>query len=212
MIATPAKETSVRTYKASLVPKPNLPFEWNFQGDVGLEIGAGQGLHAINYSLNYPDRTLIAVEKTHTRYNLMRRRLDHHEQATNLYPVHADASAFATHFIPDASLARIFLLYPNPYPKSKQANLRWHNRPFFSALSAKLKPGGELTLATNLRWYADEAATVFVNAWQFELHEFTSRTGAPRTHFEIKYLARGETCWNLLFRKPACLPPPVTVQ
>ncbi len=202
----------MRAYKSEAVPKPALNLQWTFTGPVDFEIGAGQGLHALTYSQANPQRTLVAVEKTHTRFNLLRRRLEHHSHITNLFAFHADAAAFTTHFIPDAALDRIFLLYPNPYPKAKQANLRWHNRPFLAHLLSKLKERGELTLATNLRWYAEEASEKFTAQRHLELLDFSARTGDPRTHFEIKYQERGEICWNLVFRKPACLPPALPVQ
>ncbi|MGZ3721854.1 MAG: tRNA (guanine(46)-N(7))-methyltransferase TrmB [Bdellovibrionales bacterium] len=170
-----------------------------------LEIGAGQGLHAVHYCQENPDRLLLAVEKTHVRFAGLSQRRESHPHLENLIALQADAVAFVSHFLPPESLDRVFLLYPNPYPKPKQSNLRWHNRPFFAELIKKMKSGAELTLATNLEWYAKEAAMVFTGQWQLEMLEFkeVDPKQTPRTHFEKKYLLRGETCWNLKFRKLA---------
>ena len=160
-------------------------------------------MHAIQYATQNPERFLIAVERTHTRFAQLKQRAHHHAQLKNLIPVHADAIGFVTHHLDDQSLEQIFLLYPNPYPKAKHSNLRWHNSPFMSLLLKKLKTGGTLTIATNLEWYACEAQTALVRAWNLQLTEArqVSPDAVARTHFEKKYLARGETCWNLKFRK-----------
>ena len=190
----------MRAFNASLVPRPELTLP-PLPPTLDLEIGAGQGLHAVSYCAQNPERTLIAVEKTHTRFHQLQRRHQAHLHLTNLLPVHADAAAFVTHHLPENSLERIFLLYPNPYPKAKQSNLRWHNRPFFQLLLTRLKPGGELTLATNLEWYAEEAQRQLCDHWHLQSLEYRPYQQQPRTHFEKKYLARGERCWNLLLRK-----------
>lgn len=197
----------MREFSAQRVPKPNLEMVAINELTQGaraldLEIGAGQGLHAIRYSSENPERRLIAVERTHARFAQLERRKANHD-CKNLHIYHADAVSFVTHFLPYESLDRVFLLYPNPYVKTKQANLRWHNSPFFSCLLSRMKPGAELTLATNLEWYAKEARKAFAEHWQLgELEYAQIATDAkPRTHFEKKYLARFETCWNLRFRK-----------
>jgi tRNA G46 methylase TrmB len=99
----------------------------------------------------------------------------------------------------------MFLLYPNPNPLARSANRRWHQMPFFAKLAAVLKPGGTLTLATNIEAYAAEAEQFIQTIWGLRLIQRQAiRAGEiiPRTHFEKKYLARGETCWNLIFQKP----------
>lgn len=197
----------MREFSFEHIPKPQLEFDWaelSRSESIDLEIGAGQGLHAIQYSLTHPGRVLLAVEKTHSRFASLACRRQGHPEIKNLVILHADAVAFVSHLIPDSVLSRVFLLYPNPYPKAKQANLRWHNRPFTALLLKKMKPGAQLTLATNIASYANEAASSMVRNWQLDLisHEPVDRQMPPRTHFEKKYLMRDEKCWNLEFRKP----------
>jgi len=70
-----------------------------------------------------------------------------------------------------------------------------------------LKPGGEITLATNIRDYFEEAIEFGTTEWKLELVErgelIHPNVKRPRTHFEKKYLARGETCLNVIFQKTA---------
>lgn len=197
----------MRAFLKDSIPLPQLSFnalEVLRHSPIDLEIGAGQGLHAIKYCQTNPHRRLLAVESTHSRFTKLEHRKSRHPQLHNLHVIHADAVAFVSHFIPDHTLHRIFILYPNPYPKLKHANLRWCNRPFLGFLKQKLIAEGQLTLATNLHWYAEETAFRLVQYWNFTLKTYieVDPIGAPRTHFEKKYLARGEKCWNLEFRLP----------
>jgi tRNA G46 methylase TrmB len=203
----------MRVFKAHLVPTPSLPATLaedltRSHRFIDLEIGAGQGLHAIRYCQAHPDRRLIAVERTITKYNQFTSRYLAHARPENLIPLHADAVPVVTHLIGPASLDRVFLLYPNPYPKAKQANRRWHNSPFIEELKRKMKPGAQLCLATNLEWYAEEARAGFTATWGFQLSsDVKLEAGAPaRTHFEKKYLERGQTCFDLVFTLPGNAP------
>ena len=199
----------MRAFSPQFVPKPVVDEELLravARDALDLEIGAGQGLHAIRYCTAHPERTLIAVERTRLKSSALLRRKQDHPALTNLVAAHADAVSIVTHYVRDASLENVFLLYPNPYPKAKHANLRWHNSPFMGLLSRKLKPGARLTLATNVESYAREAAErlPLPAEWGWRLESFAPippHAGA-RTHFEKKYLERGETCWNLVFTRP----------
>jgi len=197
----------MRSFKAGQIPAPRLTADLGpalNHSHVDVEIGAGAGLHAIRYAQQNPQRHLIAIERTQTRFHQLARRRAEHPELTNLFPVHADALSVFVHCLPDQSVERIFLLYPNPYPKEKQANLRWHNMPFMNFLKTKLKVGGSLILATNIEDYADEAECKMIAEWRFQLREKQILNGArdPRTHFEKKYLERGQSCWNFVFVNP----------
>ncbi|MBX3021491.1 MAG: hypothetical protein KF799_07405 [Bdellovibrionales bacterium] len=192
----------MREFKPERVPRPqHLDVAPPLPPTLDLEIGAGRGLHAIQYCTRHPERTLLAVERTHAKFAGLEQRKQAHPELEGLIILQADAISVVTHLLKTESLERVFLLYPNPYPKTKHANLRWHNSPFLSQLKQKMKPGAELTLATNLEWYATEAAERLAEVWGFRLLE-KRQLGVEhvdRTHFERKYRARGETCFDLKF-------------
>lgn len=196
----------MREFRGDLIPNPSLPSsaaEFLSRRPLDLEIGAGQGLHAVQYCLRNPGRTLLALERTRNKFEALQSRREHHPQLKNLLALRADAVAAVAHWLPDAALEKVFLLYPNPYPKVKQANLRWHRSPFIQCLHRKMKSDGALNLATNLQWYADEAEEWLTREGLFRMRQRTTlgRDHVPRTHFERKYLERGETCFDLVFEK-----------
>lgn len=206
MKTTNVTSGGMREFNIERHPNPGFDFSVNQlppHSHLDLEIGAGQGLHAIRYTSIYPDRHLIAVEKTHERFGKLQRRSQRHGNPKNLTCIHADAVSFVVHALPDNCLDRVLLLYPNPYQKNSQANLRWYNRPFLSVLKNKMKPSARLELATNMEYYHQEARLSLTTQWGLKLIEDREvESGSPRTHFEKKYLERGEKCWNLVFEKP----------
>lgn len=196
----------MREFKTDSVPIPRNPPQFPpglWRQPVDLEIGAGQGLHAIRRCEAHPERILLAVERTTTRFAKLKLRRERHPNLQNLLIFNADAISFVAHFVPDHSLGNVFLFYPNPYPKNRQANLRWPRSPFMSHLLTKLRPGGLIHLATNESFYAEDARTALTQLHGLELvqDEIRNASSEGRTHFEIKYLSRGETCFDLVFKR-----------
>ncbi len=187
---------TVRPFQKHLVSAPHEFVRAPSVSPLDLEIGCGVGWHPIAYAGAHPERALIAIEHTREKFEKFRHRAEQHALA-NLFPVHADAVRYVTHAIEPATLDRVFLLYPNPEPRAE--NKRWFRMPFFGELLTKLKSGGTIELATNIESYAEEAK-VYGNYWNLNLRS-ESHPQHARTHFEKKYLERGETCFDLIFQK-----------
>lgn len=198
----------MRAFQASQIPlPPETSSKFPRAPIVDLEIGCGVGFHPIHYARAHSDRVLIAIEHTREKFEKFARRIERHEALPNLIAIHANGVSWLTHRCPSASLDRLIFLYPNPCPKKGDLNKRWHGMPFMERAIDALKTGGELWLATNERFYYEEAKEAYARAWGLKLVEdlaFTRETlpyPQPRTHFEKKYLERGETCFNLKFKK-----------
>lgn len=165
-----------------------------------LEIGAGKGKHALLFAKNNPQAQLLAVERTSEKFAAFDKQFDQHTP-DNLQAIHADAIAFCVHFIEPNSLAGVFLLYPNPEQHNK--NQRWLNMPFFEFLLSRMQAGASIVLASNIASYIDEACDLLDTVWLLPYQKRTIEPSSARTHFEIKYLARGELCQELTITKPA---------
>lgn len=184
-----------------LAPKPkdfrNLPI----RHPLDVEIGCGVGLHPIRYAIDNPDRMLWAFERTEEKFDKFFRRLQKHPQISNIEAIRGDGVLWIAHLQLQEIIERIFLLYPNPYPKNSQKNLRFHHMDLFDHVVRALKVGGTITLATNELFYRQEARAVMAERWGLELVSDAPWDGMPRTHFEKKYRARGQICWNLEWKK-----------
>ena len=167
-----------------------------------MEIGCGVGLHPIRWAQENTHKQILAFERTHLKFEKFQRRLVHHK-LKNISAVQGDGIAWMIHALPSDSVEKLFLLYPNPYPKEAQANKRFHRMPAFFGVLEKLQREAEIVLATNCEFYAREAEKYFVGHWRLSLRErkILPKDFVPRSHFEKKYLDRGEICWNLVFQK-----------
>ena len=193
----------MRIFDAKHVPKPKVETLPESNLPLDIEIGAGAGLHAIRYSQNNPNRFLVAIEHTQTRFAKLYRRFENHEHRSNLRPLHENAISVITHLVKNESVENVFLLYPNPFPKARDLNKRWHAMPFMQKIIDVLKMGGKIHLATNEKFYADEAREYFQNIWRLKMvvDEKITDPKLARTHFEKKYLESGQTCYNIVFEK-----------
>jgi tRNA G46 methylase TrmB len=189
---------SIRQFQAQRMHAPR-DFQAIADDPICIEIGAGKGKHALLFSTSYPEKKLIAIERTREKFQVMQK--SHCEVGNeNLQPVHADAIPWIVHALYPAQVAECFILYPNPEPHNPAQ--RWLNMPFFEFLISRLQAGGQLTLASNIPEYIAEAEQQLTTLWKLPFtKEIIAKTSA-RTHFEIKYLERDECCQQLIITKP----------
>lgn len=195
----------VRHFNSVNLPKPRLYEDFQLPaGPLDIEIGCGTGIHSIRYAKRHPERHLVAIEHTRTRYSKFSNRLKQQDLLPNLMPVHANAISWVSYFLKPESVDRYFILYPNPYPKKNHLNRRWHAMPFMEQIVNTLKLGGTICLATNLESYIEEARQYFQEVWDLEEVSFIQVAGDPilgRTAFECKFLGEGVICYDLIVRK-----------
>ena len=166
---------------------------------VVLEIGAGKGKHAISFAQQNSDKYLIAIERTRNKFDAFAKSAAQ-QSLDNLSAIHADAIAWIVHAVAPNSIDSIFILYPNP--EQHNPNQQWLNMPFFEFLLSRLQVGGEVVLATNIESYMNNAEQQASEVWCLPNTRHKVPNDSQRTHFEVKYLARGETCWQLNIKKP----------
>lgn len=172
---------------------------WRTDKPIMIEIGAGVGLHAINFSSkNQCD--YIAIEKTKIKFQKFQNRVNHHQNLENLTPIYGDAIDWISQNIYPNEVEQYFILFPNPYPKKSQSNKRFINMPFMSFLIETLKINGTITIATNEKFYYEEVKEKISLYPNLEIIE-DRLNYEYRTHFEKKYLERNEDCFNLILKK-----------
>lgn len=199
--------TPIRRYKNywSRIPLEKQCWRRRLQGkkSLNIEVGAGAGLHAMQFSKESPGDLLIPIERTKVKFTSLKSRYQGHGCPDNLYPVYDDATKWISQNISPGEVDSYYFLYPNPYPKSSQSNKRFHNMPFMHYLIETLKKHGKLTLATNEAFYYQEFKNNMVNYFGLTIYSdfIVPKEACARTHFEKKYLERGEQCFNLVLMK-----------
>ena len=188
----------IRQFQAQRMHAPR-DFQTIANEPICVEIGAGKGKHALLFSGQNPNKKLIAVERTREKFLAMQKQHDIEGQS-NFQPVHADALPWVVHALFPAQVEQFFILYPNPEPHNLAQ--RWLNMPFFEFLISRLQVGGTITLASNIPEYIEEAQKQLIDVWKLPFVKEVIPATSARTHFEIKYLERGELCQQLIITKP----------
>ena len=190
---------SIRQFQAQRMQAPR-DFIAIANSPICVEIGAGKGKHALLFTAQNPQTRLYALERTKEKFAAMQKQ---HllEPRPHLQPIHADALPWVVHALFPAQVEQFFILYPNPEPHNPAQ--RWLNMPFFEFLLSRLQPNGSITLASNIPNYIAEAEQQLIELWKLPYQKQVIATDSARTHFEIKYLERGELCQQLIITKPA---------
>jgi tRNA (guanine-N7-)-methyltransferase len=117
-----------------------------------LEIGFGAGEHLAWQALRHPEVGLIGCEPflTGVARLLARRDADRFDNVR----IVVDDARLLLDALPDGALERIFVLFPDPWPKARHHKRRIVNPVTAAAFVRVLKPDGELRLATDDLSYA----------------------------------------------------------
>jgi tRNA (guanine-N7-)-methyltransferase len=135
-------------------------------GEVALEIGFGGGESMIAQAQSHPHTGFIGVEPF---VNGMARALAAIEE-TGLQNVrlHFDDAAKLIAWLPQASLARIDLVHPDPWPKRRHWKRRFVQDDMVAQLGRILRRGGEFRFVTDIADYAGWTLQRLIRSGAFE--------------------------------------------
>ena len=124
-----------------------------------LEIGFGGGEHLAAQAARHPDALMIGCEPFLNGVGSALRHID--EGGLKNVRLHADDARAVVDALPDASLDRVMILFPDPWHKARHNKRRLVQDDFALALARVLKPGGRLRFVTDWKDYADWALERF---------------------------------------------------
>ncbi|GAB4315501.1 MAG: hypothetical protein Kow0074_03110 [Candidatus Zixiibacteriota bacterium] len=130
---------------------PNDPGD--VTGDV-LEIGPGRGDFLLATAQAYRNRRFVAIELKNRRFRKLVDRLKRRE-LNNVLLINGDARIVVAKAVPMQAFEQIYVLFPDPWPKRRHEPMRLLSSDFLELLKDRLKPDGELILATDDQSYRD---------------------------------------------------------
>lgn len=172
---------------------------------VRLEIGFGGAEHLIAQAKDNQNCGFIGCEPF---VNGMAKALVAIDEArlANIRLHHGDATDLLD-WLPETSLARIDLLYPDPWPKRRHWKRRFVSDASIEKLARVLRPGGEFRFATDWANYAEWTLLRLLRSrdfvWTAERADDWRRpwSGFGGTRYEAKAKREGRAPCYLLFRK-----------
>lgn len=170
-----------------------------------LEIGFGGAEHLLWQAEQNPDVHLIGAEPFLNGVAKAVRGVA--ETPLNNVSLHHGDVRDVLAALPDSSLDRIFVLFPDPWPKSRHNKRRLLRTKFIAELHRVLKPGGQLRFGSDIIHYVDWTLTRLKRHGGFT---FTPQSQAdwrvrpddwPPTRYEAKAIREGRTCHYFIFTR-----------
>lgn len=167
-----------------IFPDPSRPLE--------VELGCGDGTFLQQMARQHPERDFLGLERMLGRVEKTLRKI---AQAglPNAKVLRLESGYSTGWLLPTASISRLHLLCPDPWPKKKHAARRLVNQEeFLNGLARVLKPGGEFLLKTDDAVYFDDALASLGKRPEFERLDWPADAFFyPLTDFESHWLAMG---------------------
>ncbi len=172
---------------------------------VWLEIGFGGGEHMLHMAQTYPDVGIIGCEPYVNGVAMLVPRIA--EEGITNARVHMGDARDVLDVLPEGSVEKAFLLYPDPWPKSRHHRRRFVIPENMDALARALKSGAEFRVATDIEDYVRQTMEVLLAHDEFEcLNENPKDWHDPwadwhRTRYEAKAVREGRVPHYLTFRR-----------
>jgi tRNA (guanine-N7-)-methyltransferase len=172
---------------------------------IWVEIGFGGGEHLAGLAQCHPEIGFIGCEVFENGIARLLSEIDRRRLANlRIYP---DDARLLLGALPAASVDRLFILFPDPWPKARHKKRRLVSDETLERLAVVMKGGAELRLATD---DADYLASMLERLTRHPGFEWLARRPAdwrerppdwPPTRYEAKARAAGRTPYFLRFER-----------
>ena len=185
--------------------RTELDLEALFGGrDVWLEVGFGGGEHMVHQAALNPNVGLIGCEPYINGVAMLLGKI-RASGVANLRVFPGDVRDMFD-VLPDASIARAFLLYPDPWPKKRHHRRRFVTPEHLEPLARVIQPGAIFRVATDIPDYVRQTLEEVPKAgfeWLAEGPEYWRKPWSDwiSTRYEQKALREGRVPHYLTFRR-----------
>ena len=167
------------------------------------EIGFGYGEHTEQQALLNKDACIIACEVYIDGVISLLNKMEN-KNIDNIKIFNGDARLLLEKF-PNNSLDKIFILFPDPWPKKKHNKRRIINNEFIDLIKSKLKIGGTLLFASDILDYINWTIDCIGDKLQKNFNDITNCKQEPKwwvqTKYQKKAIKEGRESYFLEFSK-----------
>ncbi|MGR3641157.1 tRNA (guanine(46)-N(7))-methyltransferase TrmB [Alterinioella nitratireducens] len=212
------KDSQQRLIEADLEGLSPGPVDWEANPDrlpldidalfggreLWLEVGFGGGEHLVHQAAANPDLGLIGCEPYINGVAMLLAKI--RDAGVDNLRVHPGDARDLFDVLPEASLSRVFLLYPDPWPKKRHHRRRFVTQEHLEPLARVMTPGAILRVATDIPDYVRQTLQEVPKAGFDWLAEGPRDWREPwgdwlSTRYEQKALREGRVPHYLAFRK-----------
>ncbi|WP_417250579.1 tRNA (guanine(46)-N(7))-methyltransferase TrmB [Celeribacter sp.] len=172
---------------------------------VWLEVGFGAGEHLVHMAKRYPEVAIIGCEPYINGVASCLGHLRRDGTITNV-AIHAGDARDLFDVLPDGSIAKAFLNYPDPWPKARHHRRRFVTPEHLAPLHRVLAEGAEFRVATDIPDYVRQTMEEVPSAGFEWLAEGPQDWREPwedwiSTRYEKKALREGRKAHYMTFRR-----------
>jgi len=168
-----------------------------------LEIGFGMGSSFVKTAACNPQQNFLGIEVYTPGVGACL--MDAYKIGLkNLRIIHHDALEVLENMLPNNSIDRLQLFFPDPWPKTRHNKRRIVQTAFAELVKNKLKIGGIFHVATDSYHYAEYILKVMSNITDY--HNLSTNNmyivrpnSRPLTKFELRGRCLGHNIWDLMF-------------
>lgn len=171
---------------------------------ITLEIGFGNGVSLATMAEQSPDKNFIGIEVHRPGVGRLLH-LIREMELKNLRVMDDDAVEIIKKRIPEGSLDRVQLFFPDPWHKKRHNKRRIVQSDFVSLIASRMQKGGVFHMATDWEPYAEHMVEVMEASAEFKSLSdgpYSPKPDSrPTTKFENRGLNLGHGVWDLLYEK-----------
>jgi tRNA (guanine-N7-)-methyltransferase len=170
-----------------------------------LEIGFGNGESLLEQAIDHPERNFLGIEVHTPGVGHLLHGIDQ-AGISNLRVIRHDAVEVLNKQIPENSLDRVQLFFPDPWHKKRHQKRRILQDNFVEVIRKHLRIGGQFHMATDWENYAEQMLAVMAQNPHFfntaGEARFVSPAGLrPQTKFERRGLRLGHGVWDMVYQR-----------
>lgn len=140
--------------------------------NISLEIGCGKGHWLSAYAAANPDELCVGIDLISERVRDSQRRAKN-KNASNAHFVKAEALEFLEAMPRDARIGKIFIFFPDPWPKERHHKRRLMQHEFLDYIRQFANAGTKLYFRTDYREYFDWTAEIINENSNWKITEET---------------------------------------
>lgn len=175
------------------------PIDFDLSRPLEIEVGCGKGQFLTRRAKENPDCDFLGIERMLERVRLFdgkcrRGKIDNAKvlRLEALYTFH--------YLLPEHHARKVYVFFPDPWPKKKHHSHRLFGPLFLNALWKRLEVGGTLEFATDHHEYFETVKECFVGDPRFEPVEPMPRPKEVWTEFETMFREQGLPIYSAAWR------------
>ncbi|MBP5285033.1 MAG: tRNA (guanosine(46)-N7)-methyltransferase TrmB [Kiritimatiellae bacterium] len=172
------------------VDDPCKPLDFDLSRPLEIEVGCGKGKFLTARAKENPDCDFLGIERMLERVRLFDGKCRRGNIA-NAKVLRLEALYTFHYLLPAHHVRRVYVFFPDPWPKKKHRSHRLFGPLFLNALWKRLEIGGKIEFATDHKEYFEAVCEFFAADVRFKPVEPMARPPQVWTEFETMFRGQG---------------------